>query len=73
MTHDPRAAERQRYREALATLPTIPRIVFLLHSLDTLSYEEIAFRIGEDIGAVERHFATALKHLVREIDGPRLQ
>ena len=70
MTHDPHAAERQRYRAALAGLPAIPRIVFLLHSLDCLNYEQIAFRIGEDEGAVERHFATALKHLVREIDGP---
>jgi len=70
MTRNRTEAERQRYRAALDSMDTLPRIVFLLHSLDTLSYEEIALRIGDDIPAVERHFATALKHLVREIDGP---
>jgi len=70
MSVDRYAAERQRYRQALESMATLPRIVFLLHSIDKLDYAQIAFRIGEDIPAVERHFATALKHLVREIDGP---
>lgn len=70
MTRKRTDAERQRYRAALDSMATLPRIVFLLHSLDALSYEEIALRIGDDIPAVERHFASALKHLVREIDGP---
>lgn len=70
MSRDRHAAERQRYRRGLDSMATMPRIVFLLHSIDKLDYAEIAFRIGEDIPTVERHFATALKHLVRAIDGP---
>jgi len=70
MSRDRHAAERQRYRQAFDSMDALPRIVFLLHSIDKLDYAQIAFRIGDDIPAVERHFATALKHLVREIDGP---
>jgi DNA-directed RNA polymerase specialized sigma24 family protein len=70
MTRKRTEAERQRYRAALDSMAVLPRIVFLLHSIDKLDYAQIALRIGDDIPAVERHFATALKHLVREIDGP---
>lgn len=69
MSRDRHALERRRYQQALGSMAAMPRIVFLLHSIDKLDYAQIAFRIGEDVGAVERHFATALKHLVREIDG----
>lgn len=70
MSRDRHAVGRRCYRQALDSMAAMPRIVFLLHSIDKLDYAAIAFRIGEDIPAVERHFATALKHLVRAIDGP---
>lgn len=69
MTGTPRPFDQHSYRKALAMVPTLPRIVFLLHAVDGFDYEKIAFRIGDDVREVERHFATALKYLVRELDG----
>jgi len=58
------------FRKALAALPRLQRIVYLLHAMDGLSYNEIGFRIGEDVCAVEANLAAAMKLLVRHMDEP---
>jgi DNA-directed RNA polymerase specialized sigma24 family protein len=60
----------EAYYRALEALPQVPRIVYLLHSRDGLTYEAIAFRIGEDVAQVEQHLSHALAMLVRLIDAP---
>lgn len=44
----------------LDTLRTLPRAVFLLHRIDGLDYAGIAWRLGIDVKAVERHMARAI-------------
>jgi DNA-directed RNA polymerase specialized sigma24 family protein len=51
------------------SLPMLPRIVHLLHRMDDLDFCQIAYRLGTDTKAVEKHLADALKHLVREVVG----
>ena len=47
-------------RRRLDMLPMLPRTVFLLHRIDGLDYAEIAWRLGLDVKAVERHMARAI-------------
>lgn len=47
-------------RSRLDTLRPITRAVFLLHRIDGLGYEKIAWRLGIDRKAVERHMAKAI-------------
>jgi len=47
-------------RRRLDMLPMVPRAVFLLHRIDGLDYAAIAWRLGIDARAVERHMARAL-------------
>jgi len=61
--------DRERLRAALADLPVLSRIVYLLHARDGRSFAEIAFLIGEDIHAVEIHLARALEQLMSALDG----
>lgn len=49
-------------REAVATLPTKCRMVFLLHKSEHLSYGEIAERLNISKSAVEKHMSKALAH-----------
>lgn len=60
--------DRQRLHAALSNLPTLSRIVYLLHARDGCSFADIAFTIGEDIEAVEIHLARALEQLVSALD-----
>jgi RNA polymerase sigma-70 factor (ECF subfamily) len=57
---DDEAAKLARIERRLAMLPRRTRAVFLLCRLDNLSYDEIAWRLGLDREAVERHVARAL-------------
>lgn len=63
-------ARQEAWREALGALPQPERIVYLLHAMDDLSYGEIAYRIGEDMAAVEARLANALKLLARALEPP---
>lgn len=47
-------------RWRLDTLRPITRAVFLLKRIDDLDYEEIAWRFGISVEAVERHMSKAL-------------
>ncbi|MNH89711.1 putative RNA polymerase sigma factor FecI [compost metagenome] len=60
----------ERLRRALAVIDAMPtrrRQAFLLHRIDGLSYLEIARKMGVSIKAVEKHLATAMLQLVREM------
>ena len=61
--------DRERLRAALADLPVLSRLVYLLHARDGRSFAEIAFLIGADINAVEIHLARALEQLMSALDG----
>jgi len=58
----------QQYRRALATLTPKTRVVFLLHRVEELTYNEIAARLEISINTVEYHMARALSHLDRALD-----
>lgn len=60
----------ERLRRALAVIDAMPtrrRQAFLLHRIEGLSYLEIARKMGVSIKAVEKHLATAMLQLVREM------
>jgi RNA polymerase sigma-70 factor (ECF subfamily) len=60
---------RERYREAVATLPDRMRQVFVLHRVDELSYREIAARLGISVRTVEWHVAEAIVRIGKQLDG----
>ncbi|WP_278392979.1 RNA polymerase sigma factor [Sphingobium yanoikuyae] len=65
------AAGRQRAEgigQALASLPPGAARVFRLHRIEGLSHAEIAGQLGISRKGVEKHMATALRHLAKEID-----
>ncbi|MGC4097125.1 MAG: sigma-70 family RNA polymerase sigma factor [Nitrospira sp.] len=49
-------------QEAISTLPTKSRTVFLLHKAEQLSYSEVAIRLNISKSAVEKHMTKALAH-----------
>lgn len=53
-------ADLDLIRRRLDTLPMVTRAVFLLHRIDDLGYDEIAWRFGIGTEAVERQMARAL-------------
>lgn len=59
---------RERYREAVDSLPERMRDVFLLHRRDGLGYREIAERLDISVRTVEGHFAKALVRIGRRLD-----
>lgn len=62
------ATERlRRALEVIDAMPTRRRQAFLLHRIDGLSYLEIARKMGVSIKGVEKHLATAMLQLVREM------
>ena len=70
------ATERDDVRErlhrlalGLDILPPITRAVFLLHRIDDLSYEQVAWRCGIGIDEVTIRMADALTGLRRSADG----
>lgn len=63
-------AARQRAEQigaAIAALPPGAAQVFRLHRIDGLSHLQIASQLGISRKGVEKHMATALRHLGREI------
>lgn len=64
---------RQRIVAGLEGLPNLTRVVFLLHRLDDLPYDEIAWRSGISVDEVTLRMADALTSLRHSCDGdPRL-
>jgi RNA polymerase sigma-70 factor (ECF subfamily) len=59
---------RQRYREAVASLPPRMREVFILHRLQELSYKEIAARLDISVRTVEWHIAEAIVRISHGLD-----
>lgn len=57
---DDETAKLARIERRLETLPRTTRAVFLLCRIDGLSSDEIAWRLGLDREAVQRHVARAL-------------
>ncbi len=62
------AAERQRVRRALATLPDAQRETLLIAFFEGLSYPEIAEREGVPLGTVKSRAARAMAALREELD-----
>lgn len=58
----------RQYRQALSELTARTRVVFLLHRVEELTYNEIATRLEISINTVEYHMARALLHLDRALD-----
>jgi RNA polymerase sigma-70 factor (ECF subfamily) len=54
--------------QAIAGLPPGAGRVFRMHRIDGLSHAEVAGRLGISRKGVEKHMATALRHLAKEID-----
>lgn len=65
--HD--AATPVAYETAVAALPPLSRLVFLLHRVDDLSYGAIARRLSIGIPAVESGLADALYRVCCALDG----
>jgi len=57
----------QRLQQALASMDSVSRGVFLAHRLDGLSYVEVARRRGLSVAQVEQHIADAILHIDREL------
>lgn len=55
-----RQADLDRIRRRLDTLPMVQRAVFLLCRIDGLDFDQIAWRLGIDRDAVERHLGQAI-------------
>lgn len=53
----------KRFQRILDTLDMAPRAAFLLHRVDGLAYDQIAWRLGISLAAVEQHLADALYEL----------
>jgi len=63
------AKERaERIARALASLPPGAARVFRMHRIEGMSHSEVAGRLGISRKGVEKHMATALRHLAKEID-----
>ncbi|MES2903312.1 MAG: sigma-70 region 4 domain-containing protein [Pseudomonadota bacterium] len=73
MTDDCDPQLRQKLEDAVAALPRIQRDIFLAHSVDGLTYAEIALAFGLTERKVERHFAKAIYTLCRRMDGRSLK
>jgi RNA polymerase sigma-70 factor (ECF subfamily) len=58
---------RERYRSAVALLPSRTREVYMLHRVDDLPYKEIADRCGISVRTVEWHVAQAIMRISKSI------
>lgn len=65
--HD--AATRVPFETAIAALPPLTRVVFVLHRVDDLSYDAVARRLSIGIPAVESGLADALYRMCCTLDG----
>lgn len=57
------------YAAAMARLPVLTRVIYLLHRLDDLSYEAIAVRLPIESAAVEACVAEALAMITATLEG----
>ncbi|AMK20425.1 hypothetical protein K663_20343 (plasmid) [Sphingobium sp. MI1205] len=57
------------YAGAMARLPVVTRVIYLLHRLDDLPYEEIAVRLSIEPSAIEACVAEALAMITVMLDG----
>lgn len=55
------------FREVLASLPELPRTLFLLNRIDGMTHEELAIRFGISEKTVERHIVKALERCNRRL------
>lgn len=60
---------RDRYRQAVAALPSRTREVFLMHRVEGLSYKHIAATLGITTHTVAWHIAEAIVRIDRELNG----
>ena len=58
----------RRLQLALAGLPEINRVVFLMNRIDGMTYKEIAETIGVTVKAVEKRMKKALDYLAERIE-----
>jgi RNA polymerase sigma-70 factor (ECF subfamily) len=58
----------QQYRRAVSELSSKTRVVFLLHRVEELTYNEIATRLEISINTVEYHMGRALLQLDRALN-----
>ncbi len=66
------AKDRVRLLEkALSELPVRTRTVFLMHRFEGFKYREIADRLGVSVSSVEKHIASATRHLAVRMDRER--
>ena len=63
------AATRVAYETAIAALPPLTRVVFLLHRMEGLSYGEIAIRLSIGVLAVESGLADAIYRICYTLNG----
>jgi DNA-directed RNA polymerase specialized sigma24 family protein len=71
MAHVPNhdAATRVAFETAIAVLPPLTRVVFLLHRVDGLSYAAIARRLSIGVLAVENGVADAIYRICCTLNG----
>ena len=58
-----------RLREAIGQLPFKTQQIFVLNRIDGLTYPEVARRLGVSESSVQKHLATALRHVARSVPG----
>ncbi len=72
MPEAPNSDDRRQLEEALGNLPARQREIFILQSVDGMSYAEIAARTGLSLRAVERNLAAAIYKIATQMEGRRL-
>lgn len=55
------------YEEAVRTLPSKTRRVFLMHRVDGLTYRAIHLEVGISVATVEYHMMKALAHIAAKV------
>jgi RNA polymerase sigma-70 factor (ECF subfamily) len=68
MSDNPDPELLRRLEQAVQKLPKLQRDIFLAHRLHDLSYEEIGRRTGLSVHRVERHMASAIYKIARQLD-----
>jgi DNA-directed RNA polymerase specialized sigma24 family protein len=72
MPDTPDPDRRRRLDESVRKLPRLQREIYLAHSRDGLSYEEISGRTGLTVRQLERHIAKAMYKLMKQMEGRKL-
>ncbi|KQN10123.1 hypothetical protein ASE85_04170 [Sphingobium sp. Leaf26] len=66
---EPSPQLRAAYDAAMARLPVVTRVIFMMHRVDALSYVEIACRLSISDSAVQACVAEALGMIAAILDG----